>query len=277
MNELLMRRRYAGKKAGGMDYSKEYFTIESLADNNVISILASAAGIEKTVSCSTDKATWTSVTSSTEGATLATLNNGDKLYIKGSNTAYGTSSAYNTINASGDFDVSGNIMSLLYGDSFQGKTEFPTGSTYTFNSLFKSNTKIKSAGNLMLPANTMVEYCYANLFDRSSLVTPPELPSTTLAKSCYEGLFDRCSSLETAPFLPAKTLYARSYIQLFFRCSKISSITCLATNISANSCVTNWVSGVASSGTFVKAASMTGWSSGGGGIPSGWTVEDYTE
>ena len=48
----------------------------------------------------------------------------------------------------------------------------------------------------------------------------------------------------------------------------------LATDISAEQCLLNWVSGVASSGTFIKAASMTSLPSGINGIPSGWTVQD---
>ena len=37
-----------------------------------------------------------------------------------------------------------------------------------------------------------------------------------------------------------------------------------------------WVDGVASSGTFIKAASMSSWSTGINGIPTNWTVQDVT-
>jgi hypothetical protein len=46
----------------------------------------------------------------------------------------------------------------------------------------------------------------------------------------------------------------------------------LATDISANNCLYDWVSYVASSGTFVKSAAMTTLPSGLNGIPNGWTV-----
>ena len=49
----------------------------------------------------------------------------------------------------------------------------------------------------------------------------------------------------------------------------------LATDISATGCLTDWVSGVSSTGTFTKAASMTALPTGNSGIPSGWTVVDY--
>jgi hypothetical protein len=49
----------------------------------------------------------------------------------------------------------------------------------------------------------------------------------------------------------------------------------LATDISATQCLSSWVYGVASSGTFVKNSAMTSLSSGASGIPKGWTVENY--
>jgi hypothetical protein len=46
----------------------------------------------------------------------------------------------------------------------------------------------------------------------------------------------------------------------------------LATDISAIDCLYNWVSNVASTGTFVKHPNMTTLPTGTNGIPSGWTV-----
>lgn len=63
---------------------------------------------------------------------------------------------------------------------------------------------------------------------------------------------------------------------MFYGCANLNTITCLATDISAQYCTNNWVYGVAASGTFTKAASMTSWSTGVGGIPRGWTVQDYS-
>ena len=48
----------------------------------------------------------------------------------------------------------------------------------------------------------------------------------------------------------------------------------LATDPSASDCSSNWVSGVASAGTFVKNPNMTTLPTGTNGIPEGWTVED---
>ena len=95
------------------------------------------------------------------------------------------------------------------------------------------------------------DYALYGLFRGNTNVTSAEnlsLPATTLATYCYSNMFRGCTSL--------------------------SSIKCLATNISASNCTTDWVSGVAASGTFTKAASMSSWTTGNNGIPSNWTVQD---
>ncbi len=46
----------------------------------------------------------------------------------------------------------------------------------------------------------------------------------------------------------------------------------LATDISATTCLTGWVSSVASKGTFVKNPDATWEVYGSSGIPEGWTV-----
>jgi len=63
------------------------------------------------------------------------------------------------------------------------------------------------------------------------------------------------------------------YNYMFYVCSKLNHITMLATDISASNCLYYWVSGVASSGTFVKNSAATWDRTGVSGIPSGWTVE----
>jgi len=64
---------------------------------------------------------------------------------------------------------------------------------------------------------------------------------------------------------------------MFLGCSNLSSITCLATDISAEYSTTGWVYGVAGSGTFTKDSSMNDWTTDENGIPSGWDKIDYQE
>lgn len=128
-----------------------------------------------------------------------------------------------------------------------------------------------------LPATTLAEYCYSSMFEYcTNLITTPTLPATTLTRGCYYRMFSYCKSLTTAPVLPATTLTIACYSQMFSECENLNNIKCLATDISATNCTFYWVDGVASSGTFTKASSMSSWSSGDYGIPSGWTVQTAT-
>ncbi len=143
-----------------------------------------------------------------------------------------------------------------------------------YERMFQRCDKLTEAPSL--PAITMQEICYEDMFGGCfNLTTPPELPATDLASRCYSGMFKGCTKLSAAPTLPAKILVKECYITMFEYCTNLSSVTCLATDISAQDCTTDWLSGVKSSGTFTKAASMTSWTTGTNGIPSGWTVEDY--
>ena len=88
-------------------------------------------------------------------------------------------------------------------------------------------------------------------------------------------MFEGCTSLTSAPELPATTLTNYCYQAMFRNCTSLNYIKCLATNISATYSHQNWVSGVqTTSGTFVKAPSMSSWSTGVDGIPTNWTVQD---
>ena len=122
-----------------------------------------------------------------------------------------------------------------------------------------------------LPATTIARFCYEHMFDGcTSLTTAPALPAKTLEYSCYNGMFYGCTSLTTAPSLPAKTLAESCYLYMFQNCASLNSITVYADDISALNCTADWLSGVASSGTFRNLGSAT-YSTGASGIPSGWT------
>lgn len=402
-----------------VDYSTQYLTFKVIKGGN-ITIKASNANVAKTIQYSTDNgSTWTSLTTSTTAQELGgTLNVGDKVLVKGTNTTYGTSSNYNTFGGTAKVKVYGNIMSLISGDSFENNKTLTD--RYTFKRLFYGYTNLLSADNLILPATTLAGNCYNGMFyDCTSLTTAPELPATTLAgncyaymfsgtnvlpdcsnidftsnsvvssgglislfagtkvtdsdldrllpkntngkyylpatklavscysymfqncrslttapelpatklanycysymfqnctsletaptlsattlaSNCYNNMFANCTSLETAPKLPATTLTNYCYAYMFQGCTKLTSapelpattlasncyryifnscsslnyIKCLATNISATNCTSNWVSEVSPRGTFVKAASMTSWTTGTSGIPIGWTVQN---
>ena len=225
--------------------------------------------LTKTIEYRINNGAWTSITSTSGGATIS-VEKGDLVRFRGSNTAYATSnSAYSGFEGgSATYDIEGNIMSLLYGDDFAGNTTLPDNN-YIFCSLFKKAPVI-SAENLILPATELKTYCYRSLFSYcESLTKAPELPATTLAKGCYWYMFEHCA-IKDAPVLNAPTLVQECYGHMFTDCARLNQITCLATSgFNTSKCLEGWVANVAAVGAFRKAANVS-WSTGDSGIPTGW-------
>ena len=203
-----------------------------------------------------------------------TVNNGDIVKLKGTNQTYsnGTYYCYFSATTNTQFKLKGNIMSLINAENFSGITEVPM---YCFNYFFENCEAVVDASELVLPATALASRCYGSMFSGCyNLLSAPELPATTLTDYCYSSMFSDCYNLLSAPELPATTLTDYCYSEMFVGCASLSYIKCLATDISANGCTQYWVNNVASTGTFVKNISMTGWTTGNSGIPTGWTVEN---
>ena len=262
-------------------YEQEYFTITSRKDNNSVYFITMSTVHgdtgHKTIQVSKDKQTWTSYTSTTntethpsnywyepgDGTLIGTLDQGESLYIKGTNDTYGgfsylpSSGTYYATNWNcfyclDDFDVSGNIMSLLYGDNFQSATSLPTppsAASSAFAKLFCTTTthnnsqssiesKLINAQNLVLPEVTLQEWCCLQMFeDCVNLKTAPRLKPMTLATRCYTSMFRYCSSLRMTPVLPATTLTDSCYYEMFKYCTSLGRVNSIeATTVSTKSC-----------------------------------------
>ena len=164
--------------------------------------------------------------------------------------------------------LSGNIMSLIDG---VGET-LVIPNKLCFYYLFY-NSAIKTVSSDFLPATTLNEECYRSLFAYCyKLTQAPALPATTLATYCYSEMFGGCSALKQAPELPATNLVDNCYNYMFIYCSSLNYVKCLATdNISTSTL--GWLSGVSSTGTFVKPAGVS-YPTGEDGIPEGWTIQN---
>ena len=245
--------------------------------------------LTKTIDYSLNNGEWTTITSSAIPVTINVAVN-DVIRFRGVNPSYATSkSAYSGFGQgeagtsgqstydsdAAEFDIEGNIMSLVYGDNFIGQTTF-NGGTYNFCSIFKK-AKCYSAENLVLPAMTLREYCYRAMFSWCTYLNQaPQLPSTTLAKGVYWYMFEKCA-FTTAPDLLAETLVAECYGSMFTGCANLNYIKCMANaGFTASNCKQTWVTGVASSGTFVKdsGVAVSTWTRGTSGIPTSWLVYD---
>ena len=233
------------------DYSKEYLTIESLSDNNTITwTFTGSDPIQNVIYWSKNGTSWSSAIASTSDTpvSLATLNKGEKMYLKGENAAYALSaSRYSHFNSDAEFNVSGNIMSLIHGDNFIGQTTL--SSSYNFIHIFKSS-KVVNASNLILPATTLTLRCYNGMFSScTSLAAAPALPATTLATGCYGYMFNGCTSLAAAPALPATTLANYCYEHMFNGCTSLTAAPVLTATTLTNYCYNNMFNGCTSLAT----------------------------
>ena len=263
-----------------------------------------------TIEYSKDGMTWTADNSNPISIAVAA---GDVVQFRGNNPAYGmfkqvgpdawdTKEQYTRFTATNDVYIYGNVMSLLSSTGYQslatlpvvgGENEFDMDINLAF--LFttpvdesdwapKINTTIKNhpTRDIVLPSVNVTRSGYMYMFSGcQGLTRAPELPATDLGWGCYHQMFSNCINLEKAPDLPAKTLPLEAYSWMFNGCTKLNYVKCLATDISVDGCTGGWLTGVAATGTFVKAAGMNDWTVGPqgewnevDGIPEGWTVQE---
>jgi uncharacterized protein YjdB len=216
------------------------FTIEAVEDGTAITV---ACGDGKTLRYSKDGGVnWIDVSTTSNTIELAA---GETAILMGNTTitCNGTK-----ITSNKDCYIYGNIMCLIYPD-YDVRTEILVDSAFSglFYSMSVSSDILMHIKNhptkdIALPATTLTTSCYANMFRGTGIDRSPVLPATTLASGCYT--------------------------RMFYNCASLTKVTCLAKDNMSSSC-NAWLSGVASEGTFYKAAGAT-WST--GTIPTGWTV-----
>ena len=238
------------------NYKAKYFTTEAIESGKIGFVISAGMNRDmiESISYSVDNGqTWTKVSNqdnkSENLAIIVQVNAGDKILWKGNAVTLSDSDVdyisgfISNINV----NISGNIMSLLYDDTFRYMNEFPN-STSSFDYLFGYEYKysdgilpngcnVVDASNLILPATTLANYCYLNMFYQcSSLVNAPKLPATTLANYCYANMFDGCTSLIKAPKLPATTLADGCYYDMFSGCTSLVNAPKLPATILTGSC-----------------------------------------
>lgn len=245
--------------------SKNYFTITAL-DNGYLTLTAPTQDVNS-FKYRKNKGNW----EESIGEDAIEVKPGDTVQISCESNSFKYSNTNSLLSSSNvRFNVSGNIMSLIYGDNFIGQTTLKSASCFSYL-LYNSN--VVSAKNLILPATTLTNNCYIYMFSSCTMLKEaPELPATTLTGGCYMNMFYGCTILTTAPTLKAAKLEISCYQNMFRNCTMLNYITMLATNISASNCLYYWVENVASSGMIYIDKSMTSsLPSGVSGVPSGWT------
>jgi len=234
-----------------------------------------------------------------------TVSAGDKVSFHSTNAALGKivdlSYKHPTIKPTNRCYIYGNIMSMI-NDAGDFATDETIGGDYAFYALFRGADKLEShpINDLLLPATTITEYCYNELFSGCSALTKaPALPATELKDRCYEFMFWECTSLKEtqgmaattvasyccqdmfngctnlvkAPDLLATTLVEKCYNGIFKNCSSLNYVKCLATTNIGNDYMDGWITGVAATGTLVVASGTTWATPGNYSIPAtGWTI-----
>jgi len=186
-----------------------------------------------------------------------------------------------------------------------------TLSEYCYRQMFGGCTRLEDISDLELPATTLARGCYSLMFQDcsgitdasftlpalhaiyniysamfrrcTSLTDPPVIACTNLSGSTYamNSMFEGCTSLTYTPVLRPLALASSCYIQMFDGCTSLTRITALFTSNPGYSYTNNWVRNVPmqtlNPGTYYKNPSATYTTRGNYGIPSYWTVEDYTE
>lgn len=172
------------------------------------------------------------IAKNTEGSYDIVLKKGDMVQLYSNNTSLGGSSVagargftravaegsqHINIRPSMKTKIFGNVMSLLKGkDNLESATAIEAPNA--FYGLFSGADKLVNS-------------------DDRELV----LPATTLKEGCYDNMFSGCKGIEKAPELPAPTLVKDCYSGMFSGCSKLSEVKCLATDVSADGCVKDWL------------------------------------
>lgn len=227
----------------GPAYDEMYMTFDILSGGTIV-FSKTGNGNDLAIEYDFSDDNWQSVWAS--DAASINVSAGDKVRFRGNNATYSPQSLnYWCSFTSGtcEFNVYGNIMSMINGDNFIGTT---VSGTRALAHLFEGCAGIRSAEHLILPDN--------------------------VATGCYNSMFKDCINLTTAPELPATSVtYQNCYANMFYGCTSLDYIKCYAQVINSNT-TTNWVLGVAANGTFWADINAS-WSTGDSGIPNDWDVE----
>ncbi len=307
--------------------SAKWLYLRSLEDDSTVSISKVSSAPDVSLEYSTNNGLeWLPFT---VGSTTITLDRGNWVSFRATEEATHEATAnditqYNKFVLTGSVDVGGNIMSLLFHSDADIESATTLAAQNTFPCLFREATALHDASKLVLPATNLTahcyremflgctslvgapelpamslgESCYADMFQATKISIAPALPATRLANKCYQGMFYLCSRLETAPelpatelanecyrgllrgcqalkvapILPAATLRNGCYRDIFNGCANLKDITVDFTAFSGSNSTLNWVYGVAANGLIHCKTNIAASATGNSQMPSGWTV-----
>ena len=202
-----------------------YLTIEALEDNLTVTF---TNDIEYII----DDNEWVSLNTGDE---TPPINLGQTLSFRGELVPE-QSKGIGTFTISKKCNLKGNCMSMLFGDNTANNYSL-SGKDWAFCKLFYNCENIVNVDSNFLPATTLAEYCYHEMFYNCTRLTmTPELSTTTLLPGCYASMFRNCVSLTQAPELSATTLAISCYNQMFLGCYALTEAPKLPATTLADWC-----------------------------------------
>lgn len=249
-----------------IDYTKEYLTFEP------ISSAVTFAYKKATVNYSLDSGTtWNSITTSQ----TVTVNVGEKIMWRATLGSSSDDGNPRFTASGGTWKAYGNLLSMIGNSNFSATT---TVTTNRLQWLFSFCDNLVDIDNLKIPATTVNTLGLRAAFRGcGGLTRVPEdlLPATSIGTYGYMGMFEDCANLTNTPILPASTVSNYGYMGMFNNCASLTTCTCLLTSNIGGNRTQIMLSGVAENGTFYKHPNAT-WPIGQYGVPSSWTIVDYT-
>lgn len=222
----------------------DYFSLTA-NDGDTSFRITSALADSPSIEYSYDGETFTGFVFSPVGGTffsdVISIQNGQTVFLRGNNTTLGTSTSEVTkidVNSQNPLTVGGNIITLL-----DGVGQIDVLPDYALASFLYSG-KIK--GELLLPAKQIGKYSYY-MIALGSKISSVTILAENNTESCFNFAFRNCSEL--------------NFVEVN------------ASEWDVNN-AQYWLDSVAAAGTFRKPSGTT-IPTGFGGIPSGWTVENF--
>lgn len=242
LNTIGEIRSSAGGGAGGGIDVNNYLTYIALQDGVTVSLASIVPGAYLVEYCIDGDGDWTPLQ---VGQDSPPINSQQTISFRGNIAKPDGSLGSVNLRCAQKCEVCGDPLSLIYGDEAMGATSVPN---YAFKGLFVDTN--------------------------SGIISAERLRIRFTSSNCYTDMLRNCRNLERGPIIPNIPLAYRCFYSMFNGCKKLSQLTALFVEDPADfGYATNyWMSGVASSGVFVKNRKAS-WDTEINGVPSGWTIE----
>ena len=186
------------KNSNNVYYNFKPLTFEIMTDGKINWRNINITG--KTIKYSINNGDWIELTANGTSSSFS-VSSGDIVKFKGNNSGFGvtnSASAYHRFDSTAYFKVSGNILSICEEDFYPFvKTSRQMNQ---FTGLFRNNTHLVDAGELILPIINPVRYSYHYMFAYcTNLKRGPKYVGDYGEYGCCDRMFLACTSLISGP------------------------------------------------------------------------------